>query len=737
MTDPGHGGPGPSAPPEPFGSDTLCEALPVPTLLLNAERRVVRANQRALALLGEPQAGIPGPLMEVLDGPEPASDLTVDLVVATPRGDRTVHLLVSSARIDHAGEPMLLVTLQDVSERQRSQRDLRVSEARWRSLAESTPDHVVLLDTRFRVLYINRDGPNSSVQDLIGRNITEFLPASEVDTVSRAMRGVLADRRPARWETYIDTDDGPVHFETRAAPRFVDGQLAGLTLLSRDITERKTLRAELDERRQRLRNLIDATEDVLMLMDPDGRVLECNESLARAYGIPRDQLLGAAALGPLDPEDAARRRRVAELVKATGEPQRIQDSRGGRHFDSTVYPVNDEDGTLRQLVVHARDVTQLMELQTRLAEADRLSSIGLLAAGVAHEINNPLAYILLSLQEIGAVLASDEEGLQPELAGLLQDATTGVLRVRDIVRDLGTFAKDGGDALGPVDLEQVVRRALDMAGAQTRFKARTETDLQLRELVSDGPRLTQVLINLLVNASHAIQDGDATRNLIRISSHQDAGQAVITVSDTGAGIEPELLSRLFEPFFTTRKLGVGTGLGLSICHNIVTSLGGTIKVESELGWGSRFILRLPLTRTTGDIRPDPPAPGPGPSARRGRVLIVDDEPALGRTLDRLVSRHHDTVVCTSGREAMAILERDPAFDAILCDLIMPELTGVDLHTWVREHRPALEPRMIFMTGGAFTPRTERFIAESEAAVLSKPFDPDELLGALATCIDGR
>jgi CheY-like chemotaxis protein len=253
-------------------------------------------------------------------------------------------------------------------------------------------------------------------------------------------------------------------------------------------------------------------------------------------------------------------------------------------------------------------------------------------------------------------------------------------------------------------------------------------------LANEG-KLGQVFLNLIVNAAQAMREG-GVENVITVSTGtSEAGDAVVTVRDNGEGIRPEIRQRIFEPFFTTKAVGSGVGLGLSICHGIIVALGGEITVDSEVGRGSLFTVRLPrataaATRTPTPTAPAPPPSAAPPSASRARILIIDDEPTLAKVLVRQLGKRHDVRAVTSGREALALLAMGERFDAILSDLLMPDVTGMDLHEQVKKLYPGLEQRIVFMTGGAFTARARDFVAQASNFFLEKPLDFPALTAAL-------
>jgi CheY-like chemotaxis protein len=239
-----------------------------------------------------------------------------------------------------------------------------------------------------------------------------------------------------------------------------------------------------------------------------------------------------------------------------------------------------------------------------------------------------------------------------------------------------------------------------------------------------------VLVNLIVNAAQAIPEGRANDHEIRLSARMQADEAghggadgktvVIEVQDTGSGIPPEVQRRLFTPFFTTKD-GVGTGLGLSICQRIVSQMGGEISLETWPGRGTRFRVTLPAAEVAAPPAPAPPRV-PSQPLRRGRILIIDDEILLGQALRRALEPDHDTVATPSAKEALARLAAGETFDLILCDLIMPQMTGIELYGALREQSPEHAARMVFLTGGAFTAKGRAFLDQTQNLVIEKPVD---------------
>jgi len=379
-------------------------------------------------------------------------------------------------------------------------------------------------------------------------------------------------------------------------------------------------------------------------------------------------------------------------------------------------------------VITARNVTERRLMTARKLEMDRAITTGTLAAGIGHEINNPLTFALLNVQQAREAYDRGEEDL-PEL---LRDAEDGLLRIEGVVRGLRSFARSD-DAARQVNLDKVVRAAMAITGNEVRMRARLQINLSPRlEVLGGETRIGQIITNLLLNAAQAIEAGEPDRNAVRISARADKKMVVLEVSDTGRGMSAEVLERCFEPFYTTKGPTEGTGLGLSIARDLARELGGELTVSCQPGEGTTFTLRLlrgttkPATEvvasSTRRRRPAPNAP---------HILIVDDERQLLRALSRSLRRDARITTASSVDEALETLFGDQRFDLILCDVIMPRQTGDDLLRILEERRPELAQRLVFMTGGAFTETTRAFFEKESHRILIKPVDRKDVLLAAA------
>jgi two-component system, cell cycle sensor histidine kinase and response regulator CckA len=491
--------------------------------------------------------------------------------------------------------------------------------------------------------------------------------------------------------------------------------------------------------RNDLHRLIERLPDGVVILR-GGRVRYANSALVRGLGYENvDEILGRCVTDFLPAEERQTFPGWLESPEAEAEHGAATELRMLRRDGRTVVfdmrpvqgiPFDGERATL--LVV--RDLTDRKRLQQQLMLSDRMASLGTLAAGVAHEVNNPLAYAHISMQTLRRTLpelapgATIDRSLLERMQEALSAAEHGIERVRTIVGDLRTFSRPDDEAIQPVDVQRVLESAISMANKELRHRALLQRDYgDLPHVLGNDSRLGQVFLNLLINAAQAFTTDDRHTNLIRVRTLDGpAGHVTVEVHDNGPGIPPDILEHVFVPFVTTKPAGVGTGLGLSICHRIVTRLGGRIGVESTPGQGTVVRVVLPAAEAPSPSAARPLSRNDG-DGRRGRLLIVDDEPALLSALRSLLSASHDVVTAEGGAKAVDLLQHDGDFDLVLCDLMMSDLNGVQVYESIREQRPDLAARVAFMTGGAYTGSTRKFLAGLSNPCLDKPFNIEEVL----------
>lgn len=479
----------------------------------------------------------------------------------------------------------------------------------------------------------------------------------------------------------------------------------------------------------------------------DGYFKHLSASWSKTLGWTLAELLAKPSIEFVHPDDRA---------MTLGGRQRLH---GGGELGPLVNRYLCKDGSFRWFewrsvadaqrgLVHcvARDITEQKQAEARLKAAvelqedlkrqlifaDRMASVGTLAAGVAHEINTPLSFITtnlsLVLECLQARATSADSSLRNELEQLVTEAMAGAERIRRTVSALKTFSRSEREQRVLLDVQPLLELSISMTASETRHRARLVRDYgKTPPIEADDARLGQVFINLLLNAAQAIPEGGGPEHEIRVVTRtDDQGRAVIEVHDTGPGVPSPLATRIFEPFFTTKPVGVGTGLGLSISHAIVTAMGGSLELCEQRGPGAVFRVVLPAA-APAKVDPPPvvPARSPAPTGLNGTVLVVDDEPTVGTMLVRVLGQHDVTAV-TAARQALELLESGRSFDVIITDVMMPEMSGVGLYQELSRRFPLYTKRLVFLSGGAFSPTTKAFLRELENHHIEKPFDPNRV-----------
>jgi PAS domain S-box-containing protein len=509
-------------------------------------------------------------------------------------------------------------------------------------------------------------------------------------------------------------------------------QVTQVLTLARAYEERESAERRATEHAALLDAMIAGAPDYVAHLDLDGTIRLMNRPL---FEHPSTGTVGANIFNYPAGDHAIALRKALAQIDLTGEPQGFEASvfrpDGSQVWYSTRLGPVKENGKVTGAVLVSRDVSDKKQTEMHLMLSDRMASVGTLAAGVAHEINNPLASVIanldMALQDIVAL--AETAKLPPDLSEELKDARVAADRVREIVRDLKIFSRGEEDRHGPVDVEHVLESTLRMAWNELRHRAKlVKNYAKVPNVDAHESRLGQVFLNLIINAAHAIPAGNYEANEIRISTSIDPGgtRVVVDIADTGTGIPLDVRPRLFTPFFSTKPVGVGTGLGLAISHRIITQFGGTITYDTEVGKGTEFHIALPIAggaampHTTQKIWTRTPA------VRRGNVLVIDDEESLAQAIRRFLSVEHNVTAVYRARDALDLLELGTRYDVILCDLMMPQITGMELHTEIVRIDPQQATRIVFLTGGAFTPSARDFLVGATNRRIEKPFDLKEV-----------
>ncbi|MEY2931988.1 MAG: hypothetical protein RL033_2737 [Pseudomonadota bacterium] len=460
--------------------------------------------------------------------------------------------------------------------------------------------------------------------------------------------------------------------------------------------------------------------DAILIVDGQGAVVFCNPAAERMFSRSERPLLGQHF--PYEPSHKG--------------PREIQVREGDSPCVAEMTEVAIDWNGAPGRLISLRDTTerrQAQELRDRLAHSERLAAIGQLAAGVTHEINNPATYVVANLTTMLDVLTAleldptardDARAKLRELSDMVRENLDGMSRIRSITNDLRTFSRIDSQEVTLVDLNECVISACKIAFNEIRQRAHLIQALSdLPHIPASRGKLAQVVTNLLVNAAQAIPEGNVEQNRVTVRTGHEGDEIWLQVEDTGRGIPAQIRAKIFDPFFTTKTRSQGTGLGLALCADIVRQHQGTLVMNPQLeGGGTCFEMRLPIDTQLELSQPTPATSQVVPrlrKSRRLRVLLIDDEPLVLRSLRRMLSEHHvDTA--QSGSEALSLLQRKQDYDLIFCDLMMPEMDGTVVHAELERRMPALLERLVFCSGGAFTARTKQFLEQTKRPLVEKP-----------------
>src|SRR2546427_2866272 len=474
-----------------------------------------------------------------------------------------------------------------------------------------------------------------------------------------------------------------------------------------------------------LRLVMDAVPDAIAVLDRDGRIMELNEAAKRMVAAPLEQGAGRSVFEFLD-ADAATTVRGRLAAAFAGDVQRFEVAfrrdDGSKGIGALLYAPVRERGEVTRVLALARDITDQKHTEQQLQQAEKLTAMGQLVSGVAHEINNPAAII----SGFAQTLLLDE--MKPEQREMLQIIYDEATRIGRITSNLLAFARAGASPRTLVDVNDIVRRTFALRSYHlSTLNIAVTLDLTPLEpkIWADPSELQQVLLNLLINAEQALLSMETSRTIV-VRTRATEDEVRLEVADSGPGIAPEIRGKIFDPFFTTKPEGVGTGLGLSICYGVAREHGGRIWVDSQPGQGATFYVSLSRDpRREG--RAESEAPLAAPTATEGiTVLIVDDETALRDALLRFLARRGiQGEGVTDGAAALRAL-RQRQFDVIISDVRMPGMSGREFLERLRSDRPELVARLLFSTGDRHAPDTAALIEQSGDPTVTKPFDFAEL-----------
>jgi len=524
--------------------------------------------------------------------------------------------------IDWEGEPAALVFLTDITARRAAEEALQESEERFRVIADSAYDGIILLDSETRVTFWSKTSSKIfgyTEEEMLEHHLFEKItPSHDLDYTQWIIKGQSTDKRSDSGQTVeleaVAADGTVIPVELSANAMKLRGNLCSVVIV-RDISERRAREEAYARTVSQYMAMINTVPAMMFLKDAEGKFVIANESFCESVRKPLPAIIGKANQDLLTLDQAERlsefeRAAAANRGKVESHDETIVDADGNeRWYSTTLVPVRDKAGTMTGTVGLSQDVTELRVSRQKLAQSDKLAAIGTLAAGVAHEINNPIGFISSNLntmskyvKKIQSFIGGQDSAQNPEIADLnemltdfadaINESIEGTSRVKKIVADLKSFSRVDRSQKEYVNLNDGIESTLNIVWNELKYKCTVQKDLgEIPDLYCIPNQLNQVFLNLLMNAGDSIQKETGE---IKIRTWSEDGSIFVSIADNGGGIKKEVKDKIFEAFFTTKEVGKGTGLGLSLAYDIVKKHRGTIDVKSEPGVGSEFTIRLPI-----------------------------------------------------------------------------------------------------------------------------------------------
>jgi len=630
----------------------------------------------------------------------------------------------------------------DIAGRLQMIEDLRRSEERYRTVLDEMEEAYYELDLAGNLTFLNDALIRKSgrpKEELIGIGYKEYTPAKDLERVFKAFSQVYKTGKPLKGiPLQVVRKDGIIlsSEDTILPLKNKAGEITGFRGVSHDVTERLQMMEALRRSEERYRTMLDEMEEAYYEVDLKGNFTFFSDSLCRQLDYSREEIMGMSYRVYVPPENAKKVFEVYNSVYRTGEPHKsfasAQIKKDGTrvHTEDSIFPLRDEEGKIIGFRGISRDVTERKQreeerkqLEQKAQFASRLASVGELASGVAHEINNPLtavigyAHLLLDRKDIPVDIKRDVEVINE-----------GAQRVAGIIKKLLVFARQTKPERTYVDINEIINTTLELRAyslQSNNVKVILQLDPDLPMTVADPGQLQQVFLNLIMNAETEVKLVHGGGKL-SIKTEQIGDNLRISFKDNGLGIAKENLERIFNPFFTTRKVGQGTGLGLSVCHGIVTEHKGKIWAESQLGKGATFVVELPIVSESKQLEMPEPVVRESRKAAKAKILVVDDEMVVRQFVSQiLIGEGHEVEAVDSAEGALEEVN-NKEYQAIMLDIKMPGMSGIELYQHFQKISPPLADKVVFITGDVMGTSTITFLSKTKAPYIIKPFDATQL-----------
>jgi len=630
----------------------------------------------------------------------------------------------------------------DVTERMQMDEYLRQSEERYRTILEEMQDDYFEVGLAGNFSFVNDiicRQLGYSREELIGMNFRAIIASDDAENIYKTFNRVYREGQSIRAVTFkFGRKDGSSGVgELSAFPlRNKKGEIVGFRGVSHDVTKRIQMEKALRQSEERYRTVLEEMQEPYFEMDLAGRFTFFNDSLCRRLGYSKEELMGMHYKVYTPPEESQRAFEAFNKVYRTGEPIKLFDrisikKDGTRNLSETsVLPLRNEQGEIigfrgltRDLSERKKAEEERKQLEQKAQLASRLASVGELASGVAHEINNPLtgvigyAHLLLARKDILKDMRQDVEIINE-----------GAQRVAGIVKKLLVFARQTRPEQRYVNMNELIHTTLDLRAyelASSNIKVALQLARDLPMTIADPGQLQQVFLNLIINAETEMRLAH-DKGKLSIKTEQIDNTIRISFKDNGPGIADENLGSIFDPFFTTREVGQGTGLGLSVCHGIVTEHKGRIWVESRLGKGATFVVELPIATEDKQLEMPEPVIEEPKKVAKAKILVVDDEPVIRQLVSQVLTEEgHQVETVDNAADALKMV-KSKRYRLILLDIKMPGMSGIELYKQFKKIAPSLTKRVAFITGDVMGKRTIDFLDKTKTPYMMKPFDAKEL-----------
>jgi len=720
--------------------------------LVDENHTIVEANDRALETYGYTREEMLGLPLAALIAPGDLSSYQARLrkiqqkgtIVAEAIHQRkngsTFPVEISGQAIKIENKPYLQEIGRDITER-------KAREQEYQTIIRTAIDGFWITDMQGHFLDVNEAYchlTGYSRDELLNMSIPDVEAVEKPEETAKRIRKIKEVGHD-RFETCHRRKDGEI-VDVEVSVNYLPTDSGRMFVFIRDITERKRAEEALRQSEEKHRIILKEIEDSYFEVDLAGNLTFFNDSTSNSLGYSVEELMGMSYREFTAREDIEPVYKVFNKVYRTNRPNKgflwkvVRKDGTVGFVEATVSPLRNPKGEIIGFRGVGRDITERKQaeeerrqLEQKAQVTSRLASVGEMAAGVAHEINNPLTGVIGYAQ-----LLMDRKDIPSDIRRDLAAINEGAQRVASIVKRLLAFSRQVKPERRYVDINELIESTLALRAyhlSVNNIKVATQLAPDLPETVADPGQLQQVFLNLVVNAETEMKLARGKGKLL-IKTEKVDNTIRISFKDNGPGIAKKNLERIFDPFFTTREIGQGTGLGLSLCYGIVAEHNGKIYAESKLGKGATFIMELPVITEAEQPKPSEPVVEEPEKVAKAKILVVDDEQVIRDFVKRvLAGEGYEVETVNNAGDALKKIE-GKRYNLVLIDIKMPGMDGMELYKRIQKIARSLARRVVFITGDIMGTATEKFLSETKAAHIDKPFNAEQLSREINRALTG-